>query len=135
MQYPELMQYDVNALMLLAERTTDELTRNEIKAILINKISSINYPTFVLVNKFICSSGVKREIYAEIITIRLKDERYLLSSEQMDEIIECLSLDTLGRIGARAQDDNFRLKCINMFWQRGKEIEDKVELERKRKGK
>ena len=59
--------------------------------------------------------------------------KYEICYEKDNEILNLVSLDTLICYGAESSNVNFSNKCKEEFWKRGVLIEDKFELNKKRK--
>ena len=129
---PSLNDLDINVLVALGNQTDSVFTRNYIKLLLVEKIFVLNYAMFFLINKFLCSDKILREVYAEVIIMKMKDNEYYIDEAVLDEILKLVSLDTLMNYGAESSSLDFSMKCKEEFWMRAKEIEDKVELNRKR---
>ena len=129
---PKLEDYDINILVALGNQTDDVFAHNHIKYLIVKKILLLNYSMFFLVNKFIGSKKILKEAYAEVIVIVMKDIDYYIDDFIMNEIVKLTSLDMLMHYGMESSSLEFREKCKKEFWDRAKEIEDKVELNRKR---
>lgn len=132
MKKPKLEDYDIKALVLLANQTTDEITRNKYKTILIEKLLFCELPMFYLINKFICSKLILKEIYADLILINMKDNDYIIPIEIQDEILKYASLDAIMCYGADSKIYEFNIKCKEEFYKRGLVLEDKIEEQRKK---
>lgn len=132
MKKPKLDSYDINALVFLANQTTDEITRNKYKMILIEKFQFYKFPMFYLINKFICSKLILKEVYADLILINMKDNDYRIPIEIQDEILKYASLDAIMCYGADSKIYEFNIKCKEEFYQRGLILEDKIEEQRKK---
>lgn len=70
-QKPKLESYDVRVLFSLLNNTKDADTQDEIKKIIINKINNNQYPLFYYINKFKTSIGTIKEIYADLILMKI----------------------------------------------------------------
>lgn len=130
---PKYEEYDIKVLILLGNQTSDVFTRNKIKLVLIEKILELNKPMFYLVNKFINSDRILKEVYADVIMIYMKENEYYINDNIVDEILKFASLDGLIYYGADSKNIEFSIKCKEEFDNRAKLIEDKIELNKKRK--
>jgi len=128
---PKLKNYDLSVLICLGNQTTDMVNRNKIKILIIEKILQFNASMFFLLNCFRETNKILREAYAEVLTMKMKDNEYDIDDEIIEQIVSLVSLDTLIEYGAESISLNFREKCIEEFWNRALEIEDKVELGKK----
>ena len=128
---PKLEDYDINALILLGNKEMNDVKRNQIKLSIIEKILGFNYPMFILVNKFLRSSGILKESYAEVITMLMKENDYLIDNSIIDPILSYISLDTLIYYGAESRNNIFSERCVSEFWNRASYIEDNGELKNK----
>ena len=132
MRKPRLMDYNVKALVVLWNQSGDEFFREDVKKTLVMKLNGVSSSLIYIINSFINSNGVMREVYAEILMIRMYEESYRLSSTIADEIISLVSMDTLTKYGMECSSLEFSEKCKNEFWDRAIELEDKSELIKKR---
>ena len=129
---PRLEDYDINILVALGNQTDDVFTRNHIKFLIVEKICLLNYSMFYLINKFIGSKKILKEVYAEVIVILMKNSEYYIDDIVMNQIIKLASLDTLAYYGMESCSLRFSLCCKEEFWNRAKDLEDKVELNNKK---
>ena len=130
---PNLRDYDVNVLIAIGNQCDDIFKRNHIKMLIVEKLMEFDKPIFFFINKFLNTNKFLNEVYAEIITIKMKTETYYIDDSIINEILELVSLDTLMCYGAESCSLNFSNRCKEEFWNRGILIEDKVELTRKKK--
>ena len=132
MKKPPLVSYDFNALVCIWNRTTDEFSRSKIKVAIINKILSYNSTMFYLMNKFISTkTELLKEAYADVILMKMKDNDYCFNDEFVSDLLVYASLDGLVYYGTETLSYEFNNKCMEEFWRRAIEIENKVELKRK----
>ena len=132
MKKPPLVSYDFNALVCIWNRTTDEFSRSKIKVAIINKILSYNSTMFYLMNKFISTkTELLKEAYADVILMKMKDNDYCFNDEFVFDLLVYASLDGLVYYGTETLSYEFNNKCMEEFWRRAVEIENKVELKRK----
>lgn len=129
---PEIDEYDLMTLIALGNQTNDEFLHNKIKIIIIGKVLEYDYPMFYLINKFRNSQMILKEVYADVILMKMKDNDYLIEEDLVDEILKNASYDALMCYGADSKIYEFNIKCKEEFYRRGYEIEDKIELQRKR---
>ena len=118
MQKPQLKDYNVKALIVLANQTHDEVLYNDIKNILLEKYMSLNYAIMYLLNNFVTSKGIMREVYAEIIMIIVVTRNLFIFPNVLDEIISLVSMDTLTKYGMECNNLELSEKCKNEFWKR-----------------
>ena len=129
---PKLSEYDINVLVALCNQIDDEFSRNKIKMEIVEKILSYNYSMFYLINKFMYSKTIMKEAYADVILMNMKSNNYYIDDAIINEILTYASLDTLIYYGADSSSYEFSKKCKDEFWRRGYEIEDKLELLKKK---
>jgi len=129
---PKLNKYNINALVVLADNVSDEFTRNKIRMAMIDKILNYNYPMFFLINKFMSSKTLLKEAYADVILMYMKGNYFEIDNILVDEILSYASLDALMYYGANSNSYEFNVKCKEEFYRRGREFEDKLELQRKK---
>jgi len=129
---PKLREYNINILIALFYNAKDELLKDEIKSIIIEKIAAKNYPIFYLITKFNNSSDNFKEIYADVILKKLQDEIVWIDINIIDEVLKFASLDALIYYGASSVIKDLSQKCMEEFYNRGINIEDKEELYRKK---
>ena len=72
-----------------------------------------------------------KNVYADVILMNMKDNDYSLNEEIVNELLMYASLDTLMYYGTETLSYEFNNKCMEEFWRRAIEIENKVELKRK----
>ena len=132
MQKPKLKNYNVKVLIILGNQTQDDVTRDEIRQILIDKFMSLNYSILFLLNKFATSSGIIKEVYAEIILKIICERDLVLSSEIIDEVVSLVSMDTLTIYMMQSDSLEIKDKCRNEFWRRALEKEENVNLVKKK---
>ena len=128
---PKLNEYDIPRLIALANLTTDEFSRNDLKKEIVKKVLLHNYPMFFLIDKFIHSKTIMKEVYADVILINMKGNDYDINDVVVNEILIYASLDSLMYYGADSASYEFNKKCKDEFYRRGREFEDKIELQRK----
>lgn len=129
---PKLSKYNINALIALGNASSDEFTRGRIRSAMVDKLLCSNGSILFLVNKFIASTNLLKEAYADTILIRMKGNDFYIDSTIVDEIISYASLDILMYYGADSNSYEFNIKCKEEFYRRGREFEDKIEFQRKR---
>ena len=129
---PRLMDYNIKTLVILGNQAYDEEYREVVKKTLVKKMSDLNYSIMFLLNSFISAKGILREVYAELLMITIHNNKFDLPDVVTDEIIKLVSIDTLTKYGMESLSEKFREKCINEFWERAIEQEDKIELVKKR---
>lgn len=129
---PKLNRYNINTLVALSNNAMDEFTRNKIRIAMVDRILSYNYSIFFLINKFMMSKTLLKEAYADVILMYMKGNDYYIDDVLVDEILSYASLDALMYYGADSNSYEFNIKCKEEFYRRGREFEDKVELQRKR---
>ena len=129
---PKLTQYNINALAVFANSSTDEFTKNKIKMIIIEKILNYNYSIFYLTYKFKLSNGILKESYADVILMYMKGNDYYVDEEIVEEILNYASFEGLVNYGIDSSSLEFSMKCKEEFDNRVKIIEDKIEFFRKR---
>ena len=129
---PNLNDYDINVLIALGNKTNDTFKYNQIKLTIVDKLLILNKPMFFLINKFKVSDGILKEVYAEIITMKMKDNSYDIEDIIVDEVLKLASLDALVYYGADSHSLDFRKRCKEEFDNRAREIEDKIELNKKK---
>ena len=130
--YPLLKNYNIKYLILLGNNTEDEILYDQIKLAIVEKLLLLDYPMFLLINKFGVSDKILKEAYAVVIIMKMKDDEYILDDRIIAEVLDLVSLDDLIHYGAESPSLVFRDKCIKKFWEVGKNIEDKIELDRKK---
>ena len=130
---PCFEDYDINALVLLGNRTNEILTRNQIKMSIVNKLFNLGKPMFFLINMFIKSDNILKEAYADTIMMYMKGYNYYIDGDIITEILKYASLDALMYYGADSDSIEFSNRCKEEFDNRAKLIEDKMELNKKRK--
>ena len=128
---PNLRDYSVEVLVSLWNNAYDDIEREDIKNVIIKKILFTSSPMFYLVNKFIKSKGVLREVYAKVILMRLQDETYNLDDNLINEILSLVSLDDLVNYGSNVRSLEIRDKCRELFWNNALKYENNEEMERK----
>ena len=132
MKKPNLICYDFNALVCLWNESTDEFSRSKIKTAVIDKILFYNNSMFYLMNKFVSTkTEFLKEAYADVILMEMKDNGYCFKDDFISELLTYASLDGLVYYGMETLSSEFNNKCIEEFWRRAVEIENKVELKRK----
>lgn len=132
MKKPNLSSYDFNALICLWNRSMDEFSRSKIKTAVIDKILFNNNSMFYLMNKFISTkTELLKEAYADVILIKMKDNDYCFNDEFVSELLTYASLDGLVYYGMETLSSEFNYKCMEEFWRRAIEIENKMELKSK----
>ena len=129
---PSLDEYNINFLIILGNQTDDVFTRDQIKASIIDKILELKKPMFFLINKFIGSERILKEAYADTIMMGMKNNKYHIQENIVDEILKYASLNALMYYGADSSWLEFSEKCKKEFDNRAKLIEDKVELNKKK---
>ena len=129
---PKLTQYNINALVVLANNSLDEFTVNKIKMIIIEKILNYNYSMFYLMYKFKSSNGILKESYADVILMNMKGNDYYIDEGIVNEILMYASFEALVNYGIDSNSLEFSIKCKEEFDKRDKIIEDKIELFGKR---
>lgn len=128
---PKLNEYNINALSVLANNSSDEFTINKIKMIIIEKILNYNYSMFYLMHKFKLSNGILKEAYADVILMNMKDNDYYINDGIVDEILKYASFEALVNYGTNSDSLEFSMKCKEEYDTRYKIIEDKIEFFRK----
>lgn len=78
------------------------------------------------------SDKILKKVYAEMITMKMKDNGYDIESGIMDEILKLVSFDALIYYGDDSYSVDFSRRCKEEFDNSAKEAEDKIELNRKR---
>ena len=129
---PKLNKYNINTLVALSNYAMDEFSRIKIKNAMIDRILMANTSMLFLVNKFISSKTLLKEAYADVILMIMKDNDYYIDDAIVNEILSYASLDSLMYYGADSLNYEFNIKCKEEFYRRGREIEDKIELQTKR---
>ena len=129
---PKLNKYNINTLVALGNYSMDEFSRGRIKNAMIDRILMSNTSMLFLVNKFISSKMLLKEAYADVILMIMKDNDYYIDDAIVNEILSYASLDSLMYYGADSLNYEFNIKCKEEFYRRGREIEDKIELQKKR---
>lgn len=129
---PKLNKYNINTLVALSNYAMDEFSRSRIKNAMIDRILMSNTSMLFLVNKFISSKTLLKEAYADVILMIMKDNDYYIDDAIVNEILSYASLDSLMYYGADSLNYEFNIKCKEEFYRRGREIEDKIELQKKR---
>lgn len=130
---PNLNDYDINILMALLTSGTNKHSEDKIKDYIIWKMVDKDYPLFYLFSKFQKQSGILREIYADVIVIRMQNDLSFIDSVLIDEVLKNASYEALICYGANSLSLEFSKRCKDEFYSRGILIEDKVELGRKRR--
>lgn len=129
---PRMSSYDINALIYLWNRETDEFLKSKIKMAIIEKVLSFDYSMFYLINKFMYSkTELLKSVYADVILMKMKDNDYYLNDSIVGELLIYASLDTLIYYGTETLSYEFNNKCKEEFWKRAYEIENKIELRNK----
>jgi len=129
---PRMSSYDINALIYLWNRETDEFLRSKIKMAIIEKVLSFDYSMFYLINKFMYSkTELLKSVYADVILMKMKDNDYYLNDSIVNQLLIYASLDTLMYYGTETLSYEFNNKCKEEFWKRAYEIENKIELRNK----
>ena len=129
---PRMSSYDINALIYLWNRASDDFSRNKIKMSIVEKVLFCEYSMFYLINKFMYSkTELLKEVYADVILMKMKDNDYSLDEEIVNELLMYASLDTLMYYGTETLSYEFNNKCKDEFWKRAYEIENKIELKNK----
>ena len=129
---PRMSSYDINALIYLWNRATDDFSRNRIKMSIVEKVLFCEYSIFYLINKFMYSkTELLKNVYADVILMNMKDNDYSLNEEIVNELLMYASLDTLMYYGTETLSYEFNNKCKDEFWKRAYEIENKIELKNK----
>ena len=132
MKKPSLISYDFNALICLWNMSTDEFSRSKIKTAIIDKILLYNNSMFYLMNKFITTkTELLKEAYADVILMMMKDNDYCFKDEFVSELLTYASLDGLVYYGMETLSSEFNQKCMDEFWRRAIDIENKMELRNK----
>ena len=131
MKKPRLMDYNVKTLIILGNQTQDELSREDIKMALLKKLSGVNYSVLYLLSCFVNSKGILRDVYAELIVMKMYEGEINISEQFAAEVIKLVSMDTLTIYGMESPSCEFREKCKEEFWRRALENEDKLELGKK----
>ena len=132
MKKPPLASYDFNALVCIWNRATDEFSRSKIKVAIKDKILSCNNTMFYLMNKFISTkTELLKEAYADVILMKMKDDDYCFNDEFISQLLMYASLDGLVYYGTETLSYEFNNKCMEEFWRRAIEIENKIELKNK----
>ena len=129
---PKIDSYDIKVLIILGNQTVDDCSYNSIKNAIVQKLLVLDEPMFVLINKFINSDRILREAYAEVIMMRLVDNKYYIDDNVMNELFSVISIDTLMYYGGQSKLDEFSSKCKEEFYIRGMQIEDENEFYRKK---
>ena len=133
--FPKLKTYSVEKLTALGNSTQDVLLREKIKDLMTDKLLMLHSPMFYLVDKFMKSDKILREVYARVILIRMKDEEFMFEDSIVDEILSLVSLDDLALYGCDASSLEIRNKCTELlkklFWDSAVIFEDTSELNRK----
>ena len=132
MKKPRLCDYNVKALIALGNQAYDDITRDEIRKILIDKFMSVNYSILFLLNKFSASDGIMKEVYAEIIMKVISERELCLSSSIVDEVVSLVSMDTLTVQMMQSNSLEIKDKCRNEFWKRALEKENDTNLVKKK---
>ena len=129
---PRMSSYDINALIYLWNRASDDFSRNKIKMSIVEKVLFCEYSMFYLINKFMYSkTELLKNVYADVILMKMKDNDYSFDEEIVIELLMYASLDTLMYYGTETLSYEFNNKCKEEFWKRAYEIENKVELKNK----
>ena len=129
---PRMSSYDINALIYLWNRETDEFLRSKIKMAIVEKVLSFDYSMFYLINKFMYSkTELLKRLYADVILMKMKDNDYYLNDSIVSELLIYASLDTLIYYGTETLSYEFNNKCKEELWKRAYEIENKIELRNK----
>ena len=129
---PRMSSYDINALIYLWNRATDDFSRNRIKMSIVEKVLFCEYSIFYLINKFMYSkTELLKNVYADVILMKMKDNDYSFDEEIVIELLMYASLDTLMYYGTETLSYEFNNKCKDEFWKRAYEIENKIELKDK----
>ena len=129
---PRMSSYDINALIYLWNRASDDFSRNKIKMSIVEKVLFCEYSMFYLINKFMYSkTELLKNVYADVILMNMKDNDYSLNEEIVNELLMYASLDTLMYYGTETLSYEFNNKCKDEFWKRAYEIENKIELKNK----
>ena len=132
MKKPSLVSYDFNALVYIWNRATDEFSRSKIKTAIKDKILCYNTSMFYLMNKFISTkTELLKEAYADVILMKMKDNDFCFSDEFISQLLKYASLDGLIYYGTETLSYDFNNKCMEEFWKRAMEIENKIELKNK----
>ena len=132
MKKPSLVSYELNALVCIWNMSSDEFSRNRIKMAIIDKIFLSNKSMFYLMNKFLSLDvDLLKESYADVILMRMKDEDYYFNDDFVSELLMYASLDGLVYYGTETMSYEFNNKCMEEFWRRAIEIENKIELKNK----
>ena len=82
---PNINDYDVKVLILLGNQTDNTFKRYQIKLAIINKLFDMERPMFFYINQFIISKGILKEVYAEMITMRMKHYDYYIEEEYLQK--------------------------------------------------
>lgn len=129
---PNLKDYKIEVLIALLNKETDENSKNNLKELIMEKILKNNYPTFYLIHKFKNSTGIIKEIYADIILNKINNHYDKIPPKTIDELLEYASLDALIHSGANSDLENFNQLCKKEFYSRSLEIENKNDLHQKK---
>ena len=128
---PNLNDYPIEVLVCLANSPDNEFMKDNIKNILVDKIQLLNLPMFILINKFILTNNILKEVYAKVILMRLGNEEYNIENKLLDEILSLISLDDVVTYGSNVKSLEIRKKCEELFWVQALMVEDSSELNRK----
>ena len=83
-------------------------------------------------NKFIASkTDLLKEAYADAILMQMKDNDYCFNDEFVSDLLVYASLDGLVYYGTETLSYDFNNKCMEEFWRRAIDIENKMELRNK----
>ena len=130
-EVPKLKTYSVEKLTALGNSTQDVFLREKIKDLITEKLLMLHSPMFYLINKFMKSDKILREVYAKVILIRMKDEEFVFEDSIVDEILSLVSLYDLALYGGNICSLEIREKCTKMLWDSAVIFEDTSELNRK----
>lgn len=130
----DLKDLSVEVLIALYAKSNGEYSREDIKNTIINeKQFANNYPLFYFVERFKKANEIFKELYADLILVKLQDEIFYIDDKTMNEIIKLASYDALIYYGANSKSLEISNKCQEEFYSCGEEIIDKDELEEDKK--
>ena len=132
MQKPRITDYSIKALIAIGNQTSDELLREDIRNILVNRLRNTNYSVMYLLSKFSNSKDIMRYVYADLIMIMVCNHNLYLSSVIMDEIVKLVSMDVLTEYGMKSNYEDVMSKCKDEFWKRALDKEENVNLIKKK---
>jgi len=121
MKHPRMNDYDTKALIVIANQTDDENTKNMIRRTLVARYNVVKYSTPYLLGRFTISEGIMKEVYADIIIMSMCMDKISVPVEMEDELVECASDDVIVSYGTVVESLDFRKKCRDKFWERALE--------------